>query len=657
MRAWRTDARSAGRAAALGRLALLTAGALALLTLSPKAEAQTSSYATGQPRQLFPQGDSASGSGGAGVRGRDVQEPSGSGFPRVPDPYEQPGDYFEAAPAPGSEPARTGLVQPPALDRPQADPGDGPYVIRGGIEVDPLGSGVPETAGTLDPGDGGLGYDIWEGSEREQIVRLIRTLPSLQSPALRDSAVRLLLSTAAPPQNRGARAQPGDLLEARATALADLGALEELLELLRRMPRDAEEDQQIARLHVEAALLTRNRAEACRLTRAAIERFSDTTFWQEALIYCQISEGEEAAASLGLSLLRELGEGNPQRIALAQAALGLGEPPDLRSVDALSLAYLAALDAAPGPALLQTGDARILGALSRLSAVPAEERLPLIERAVGQDLLPARSLAEAYERARFSGAELDDPRGAAAGLEPARARALLYKGAWRSQDPRQKLALLQAYVDAAAADGLTLAGLKAAGGLLLGVNPGMELREGAALAAKALIVSGRLERAAAWVSLLRSAAGSSDAARRAYAEVWPVARVAGIETDAVLDIEDWRRLAQAGRDPLQADEMLGLLRGMLAALDGRSGEEAPRMVSRVGGMGPPSASGLYGLRGAASDGLRGETLLQSLHLLGEGSLDEAHPQALIEVLDALTRVNLTSEARAIAIESLLVQGY
>src|SRR5690554_6030072 len=125
MRAWTTDGRGAGRAAGLGRLALLAAGALALLTLPPQAEAQTSSYATGQPRQLFPQDDSASGSGGAGVRGRDVQEPSGSGFPRAPDPYEQPGASFKVAPAPGSEPAWTRLVQPPALDRSQAEPGDG----------------------------------------------------------------------------------------------------------------------------------------------------------------------------------------------------------------------------------------------------------------------------------------------------------------------------------------------------------------------------------------------------------------------------------------------------------------------------------------------------------------------------------------------------
>lgn len=655
MSAWTTDARSAGRAAALGRLALLTAGALALLTLPPQAEAQTSSYATDQPRQLFPQGDSAS--GGAGVRGRDVQEPPGSGFSRVPDPYGQPADHSDAAPAPGGESARTGSAQPRALDRPLAEPGDGRYVIRGGIEVDPLGSGIPETAGTLDPGDGGLGYDLWQGSEREEIVRLIRTLPSLQSPALRDSAVRLLLSTAAPPRNRGALGRSGDLLAARAAALADLGAQEELLELLRRLPRDAEEDQRLARLHVEAALLTRSRAEACRLTRGAIEHFSNTAFWQEALIYCQISEGEEAAASLGLSLLRELGEGDPERIALAEAALGRGQPPEPREADALILAYLAALDAVPAPALLQTSDARILAAVSLLTAVPAEERLRLTESAVGRDLLPARSLAEAYERARFSGAELDDPRGAAAGLEPALARALLYKGAWRSHDPQEKLALLQAYVDSAAADGLTLAALKAAGELMLGVNPGMELREGAALAAKALIVSGRLERAGAWVSLLRSAAGSSDAARRAYAEIWPVARVAGLETDAVLDTEGWRRIVQGNGDPLRVEEMQSQLRGMIAALDGRSGEDAPRMVSRVGGMGPPSASGLYGLRGGATDGLRGETLLQALHLLGEGPLDDAHPQALIEVLDALTRVDLTTEARAIAIETLLVQGY
>lgn len=79
-------------------------------------------------------------------------------------------------------------------------------------------------------------------------------------------------------------------------------------------------------------------------------------------------------------------------------------------------------------------------------------------------------------------------------------------------------------------------------------------------------------------------------------------------------------------------------------------------LSRSGGAAPPSPSVLYSLQRAAAEARRGETALLVLQLLGGGTLGDDHPQALAESLAALVEVGLRTEARAIAVESLLVQS-
>src|SRR5690625_2096807 len=215
------------------------AAVVGVLLASGSAIGQVPGHAVGQPRQLFPQ-DS---------------EPS------MPAPQQRMDDF--RAPLISEEEPRSWIDPsvPDALEPNQRK--SGMRALRGGITVDELEGSLPESSGILEPGEGGLGLDLWHGSDRDTLIHLIRVVPdNLESPSLRSLARRLLLSTATPP-SRGAGAEPaGELLRARAARLHALGAHEELLELLRRLPREAREDPLLARLHVESALLTRERAEA-----------------------------------------------------------------------------------------------------------------------------------------------------------------------------------------------------------------------------------------------------------------------------------------------------------------------------------------------------------------------------------------------------------
>lgn len=618
-------------------VSLLAAAGLASAILSPDPLAAQGFGAapTGQPRQLFPQ-----------------PEPGAGEWPETAPGFREPS---AAEDSPSRQPAP---LWGDADRQPAPAEGEGPVSLRGGIVVDRLGTGLPETSGPLDPGAGGLGLDLWAGSDRNQVVRLLDAAPrQIESPALRDLTVRLLLSAASPPSGGGRAGQPGELLLARAELLKHIGAYEGLLELLERLPRDAASDPALAKLHVEAALLTRNRAAACRQARAGVNLFPETAFWQEVLIYCQITEGEEAAANLGLSLLREAGDGNPEIISLAEAALGLAEPPEPQQVDALVLAYLAALETPPPASIVERAPPELLGALAQQPRLEPELRLQLREQAVEKGALPAESLAEAYKRQRFSASEMDDAAQAAGRLGGARGRALLYQGASRSHLATERGSLLGRFVEEASVEGLDLAALTLAGLLVEDLQPGVEAVELAPLAARSLIVTGRMERAAAWVSLLRSQSARGAEAQTGYSAVWPLARVAGIENDAVLDVQAWAGRRAAGGDPAQVEQEAALLRNLIEALGGEPAGQPSPLLSRVGGTAPPSPSALYALHSAAAEGRRGETVLYALQLVGEGPPGHVHPQALAEVVGALSAVGLAREARAIAVESLVVQGF
>lgn len=620
------------RASATSLLAVAAAAGLLLLS-SPLA-----AQGFGQPRELFPQGESW------------PAPPSAPHDVQVPQlPQDETGRDAPGLEAPGGFEGEEAQREEPGATARRS--------LLGGVEVDELQGSLPETLGTLEPAEGGLGLDLWRGSDRDDLIRLIRVVPDdIESPALRSLARRLLLSSASPPTRTASFASSAELLRVRAERLYALGLQEELLDLLQRLPREAAEDPLLARLHLESALISRQRAQACRLAEAGIERFSSDPFWQEALIYCQISEGRERAANLGLSLLREAGDGDQQVLQLAEAALGLADLPAVRDASALTLAYLNAIDAPPPSGLIEQAPYAFLGVLARQVTLPADERLPLVERAVQFGLLDGRALARAYEGERFDLSALEEPLVVAAEKEGPQARALLYKAAWRAGSAEEKLELLEAFRERAAQEDLDLAALLVASELLLDVHPEPALAAAAPLVVESLLTAGRLEQASAWTTMLRTAAAREESARRAYSVIWPAARLAGIEQEGVLTLGSWAQARTFGADPAEHDRERVFLQLLLEGLEGEEMRHSTVTLSRPGGAAPPAPSVLYSLQHAAADGRRGETALLVLQLLGGGSLGDEHPQTLAESLAALVEVGLHSDARAIAVESLLVQS-
>src|SRR5208282_3087781 len=154
---------------------------------------------------------------------------------------EPPAEAAPTAPAGGgAAPAQAG--PPTGAARVPASPK--------GIEVDKLAATGREAAGVLDARQGGLGAELWRGTPHALVEGLIQALPaSIPSPALRELARRLLLTSATPPE--GATGGGPDLLSLRAQKLAEMGDFEDLKALMAAAPGVAGEET-LARIGVEA---------------------------------------------------------------------------------------------------------------------------------------------------------------------------------------------------------------------------------------------------------------------------------------------------------------------------------------------------------------------------------------------------------------------
>jgi hypothetical protein len=232
-----------------------------------------------------------------------------------------------------------------------------------GITVNALDEISTDYGGTLEPDDGGFGYDMWAGTDRALVEQYLPQIPIQPlSPAMRDLARRLLLSTAEPPAGSVQR----NLMTIRAELLGRLGNAADIADFLELVRAD-QFDAALARLQVDALLLDGRRDEACAAVRNHIVSFDADPYLQKAFAFCQMVAGERIPAMLAADLLYEQGEEDAAFYDL-MAALDGATDIAVETLPAPSALHLAMLEAAklPPPAdLVATADPLILGALAR----------------------------------------------------------------------------------------------------------------------------------------------------------------------------------------------------------------------------------------------------------------------------------------------------
>ena len=160
------------------------------------------------------------------------------------------------APLSEAEPLEKPTLQPGQVEGTAPSAGGQLGRLGGAISIESLQTMDPDSVGTMTREEGGFGINMWDGTSRDMVEKLLPKLPvNSQSRTMRDMMRRLLLSIAkAPPQNlkSGAGATGNSIIAMRIERLAAMGDVAGVEALLKVAPNKS---QNVALLKSEADVL------------------------------------------------------------------------------------------------------------------------------------------------------------------------------------------------------------------------------------------------------------------------------------------------------------------------------------------------------------------------------------------------------------------
>jgi len=529
--------------------------------------------------------------------------------------------------------------------------------MGGVVEAQTLDAVNPDVAGVLNDQDGGLGPDMWLGTNRLVVESLLSKIPvATASPAMRDLMRRLLLTGAPVPEG----SQPGSLIALRAGQLLAMGDFTGVNALLKVVPGYAE-NPDLLRIEVDSRLLTGDVARACQVTNAYIENQS-STYWQKAFIFCQAIEGKGEQAQLGMSLLRELGVEDEVFYSLVSALANAYEAPVIESLadpSPLHLALARVVKATLPADVISSNRPAILRSIAISPNASADLRIEAAERAEFSGALPVDALRQLYASIEFSDADLNNPLIALAGLSGPLSRALLYRATLSQKGPVAQAESLAQALQLARLGGRYASTARAFLPQISRVDPSLELAWFAPEAIRAFLIANRHDAVRGWFDLLTAAAQSDPHMAAQLEALLPVARLSGYDQASGWTLD---RLPQWW-DAVKASEGARDKAATLASVFNALGEFVPDIlwVDLIDGpthetVAAPHSSLWFLLDGAASRQRLGETVLVSLVILNEGGPARASPLILQKVLKSLDSVGLKDEAHAMALEAVVAAG-
>jgi len=366
-------------------------------------------------------------------------------------------------------------------------------------------------------------------------------------------------------------------------------------------------------------------------------------------------------AGLGVDLLREQKISDPAFFAAADALNGIapGKLDSLTVASPLTLAMArAAKLALPESAVGAAQPPAILRAIAMMPSASPEVRLAAAERAEAVGALDTEALRQLYGSLSFTAQELAAPLNAAG---TPRSRALLFRAADQQALPAAKAEVIAKALSLAGDGEAFFAAARLFAPQIASIKPAPELAGFAFSAARALFAAQRSDAAMAWVDLSRSQGLISEAAAGTAAALWPLAHLAGAETDRPTSanvLAAWRKV-RSDLPAAAAQRRAAVLYGLLAALGDKvpTAEwltlyDAPAVVPAL----VPRPALWHGLRLAAEDLRLGETVMLGIASIGEPGLTQVDPTDIFQVVASLHLLGLDADARALALEAAIANG-
>ncbi|MBM3600786.1 MAG: hypothetical protein FJX35_21505 [Alphaproteobacteria bacterium] len=568
----------------------------------------------------------------------------------------------------------TPLVAPPAAPAESAPAAAAPLspaprtTEEPTIRVDRLRDVDIDSVGTLDAGQGGLGQDLWKGTQRPQVERLMHHMPAApRSLVMRDLQRRLLLTSGSAPEPGpadagSARTTPGSLLGIRAERLAAMGERDSLINLMRLVPERLASEG-LVQTRIDMALLADDVSSACAELKAAAPR-RHGAYWQKGEVFCQAAAGEREQAEIGLRLLQEQGLLDDPGFALLIELINGNsriKADKLPRVEPMHLAMLRIAKRAVPAEAARTDNPAVLQALAQMVTGDDKLRLAAAERAYALGAFPIERLQDVYRGIGLPNDAVANALERADHIDPALTQVLIHRALAAQPSGVHRMRLIERGAQIARKRGNFVGAARALAPHLGELRLTTDLAGFAHEAARIAYAAGQTSGAHAWYELARGQAARTPEAARALAVLWPLARIA--EGDAVgpwdaTRLTAWLNAEQA-RDAKQAADMAQRLYSLLDAIgEPITGAAWRELIGRPDLTATPfPAPALWRSFGDAAEGQRiGETVLLATLVLGEVPLEQLNPVLLHGVITNLRVVGLDAEARAFALEAALAAG-
>jgi hypothetical protein len=505
--------------------------------------------------------------------------------------------------------------------------------------------------------DGGLSGDYWRGTP---VALLAETLPRLPirvtSPTIRALTLEVLTVPAEP--RSGAWLAPR-LAALRAERLYAMGRLE-AAEAAFRSAGIAKGDPARAPAEIETKLLLHGAGVACAaVTEHLAARRS--LYLERASIACHALAGAHGPAALGLGHLRERG------IAVGEVFGGLviAQQPELArplasvgGADAWSVALLSATGLAWPEDAARLGPPALLRAVAGSANGPLSVRISAAERAFLLGAIDRAALVGLYKAVRFGDEALENAARTSAAYTPTQ-RALLFQGALVAGDAPARITILANWWRLARGDRSEVLAALVTAPLVHDLVPGVESRENAVAISRVLFQAGDLERALDWYGRLRGATLNDTESLMRLGAIAQLADGIG-KAWTRTESEAWTAYQ---RGQASGERRIALLKALAEGLAARR-EDVSSKLARIGesrGAGARSVDRPLAdwreIRAAARTGRQGEAILQMLTALGHDGVARAEPHALGAAVGVLAALGRGGEARRLAVEAALANGF
>ena len=510
--------------------------------------------------------------------------------------------------------------------------------------------------------DKGLGYKMWEGSDRKFVEKYLKLLPiNKKSDIAIDLTKKLLLTSASVPSGES----ENNLFIIRIKKLLELGDLENAKLLIDAFPDD-EKEEEIQKIELEINLSLNNFDFVCSNIDEKLKRYRSNLYWKKIQIFCQILNDEINKANLGLSLIKEDKNFNDDDFLSILDNLIYKEDIDgsqFQNINLLNLAMTRIGKITLSDVTSFNDDPLFLSMLYGMPNVSIETRITALEKSQKLISIPKDTIEEIYNSYEVKGNEMKFPLdNEFVDLGPA-TQAILYQRAIKEVNIENKAKILKKALDIALEHKSYSLIVQLNLETILEIKPSKKLLWFANTASKALFYSNELEVAFEWYELLIKYKDDNIDLFIDFMEIWPIAEIYKLyekdfQNNTEFNISQEEIVKSINKFELQNEKLNFNTQGFyfletfgikinpsiwLATLE----------VSEDNLLIMPNSSILSLLEFAANNNRVGETVLLILIAADGNELNKLNPFFLQKIIKSLDRVGLGGKVKDLIIETLI----